>query len=148
MITRKQSETKTKEPHAISGADCYKLMQSKQDEKQRQQESKGKRSKKSKNSTEEHGEVVDNSRVVDETAISLHTDDEDSLDNNSHNDVCFACLGSEDWDVPDAWIRCSTEKCGWWFHKNCLSEDVSSMTQQQLDDYDFYCKSCEQRNMK
>ena len=42
-ITRKESKTKTKVPHAISGAECYKLMQSKQDEKQRQQEAKGKR---------------------------------------------------------------------------------------------------------
>ena len=148
-ITRKESKTKTKVPHAISGAECYKLMQSKQDEKQRQQEAKGKRGKTSKNSTKKNGDVAAViSEIVDETVLSLHSDDEDSLGVSSDNEECFACLGREDWNVPNAWIGCSTERCGRWFHKACLSDDVSSMTQQQLKEYDFFCKSCEQKNKK
>ena len=36
-------------------------------------------------------------------------------------DVCYACLGNDEWEIAEAWIGCSNRRCHKWFHKTCLT---------------------------
>ena len=88
--------------------------------------------------TEDHSSRSDPN---ESNEIILMSEEDDSFDFNA--EVCFVCLGSDDWHVPDAWIGCSAEKCQRWFHKMFINNDcVMSMTQEELESYDFYCKTC------
>ena len=141
VITRKFPKTTIKTPPAISGKSCYKLMQEAQDEKKRKLESKGKKGKNTKQTTKNNEVHELNSDVRIEDEIVFASDEDDSEDNDS--EMCFACMGKEDWNVPQAWIGCSNSRCGRWFHKDCLAIDVTDMTGEELDALEFYCKACE-----
>ena len=55
----------------------------------------------------------------------------ESLDLEEAN-ACHACLGNDRWEEDEAWIGCSNSRCPLWFHKECISDDVVSMTPAQL----------------
>ena len=87
-------------------------------------------------------EIVE-SESEEELQMELDDNDDDSL--NLEDDVCAACLSNDGWDTSELWIGCST--CERLLHKTCLIEDVSSMTDEELEAYNCLCTSCA-RNRK
>ena len=72
-------------------------------------------------------------------------DDSDEDCGVAEENSCFACLGNENWDLGEAWIGCSNRRCSKWFHKSCLSVDVSRMSTKEIEDFEFFCKLCEKK---
>lgn len=154
LITRKVSKTKSKVPPAVSGKALCNMLKKQQEEKRRALEDKENRKKlreerkqqKEQNKlkrgrTTKHAN--DNEVPFDESEsdheVVFDDNSDDSL--NVEQNVCGACHGSERWDENDAWIGCST--CPYWFHKDCISEDVVAMSNAELLSFKFYCRSCE-----
>ena len=46
-------------------------------------------------------------------------------------------------------IGCCGKNClKWWFHKQCLSDDIVEMTDKELEKLNYFCKFCEKNRMK
>lgn len=54
--------------------------------------------------------------------------------------------GDEQKDEPDVWIGC--EYCFRWFHKECLADDFTSMTEDEIKAFDFKCRTCQKSKKK
>ena len=53
------------------------------------------------------------------------------------NAACAACLGTEQWNVNNTWIGCST--CEAWIHICCVSTEVERTTETQIIKLNFVC---------
>ena len=73
----------------------------------------------------------------------LERDSED-LDMEETN-VCRGCNEVEGWNDHSLWIGCSGSNCNSWFHKTCISNDVTAMNEDELNDYEFFVKHVRQR---
>ena len=56
-------------------------------------------------------------------------------------------LRDEEWNDNEKWIGCSgiensKTNCDSWFHKSCLSEEVSNMDADQVQSYELLCETC------
>ena len=148
IITRKITKTKPKLPPAISGNEYLQFLQKKQDEKKKQLELKEERKKKREMKKAEKNAGTKRTLFTEESEESgqeMEFDDEESIEMEEEN-TCFGCGGNDEWDQPNVWIGCST--CSKWFHKACISEDVMTMTEEELLEYNYYCKSCEQKQTR
>ena len=160
IITRKITKVKPKTPPAISGS-CYvamlqleqdrkeKLLQEKEarkkdrEEKRRKREEekekkKGKKTKKTSDDCLESDHESSNEEIV----FAGSSDDDLQLD----TDNCGACGGDDGWDDGEKWIGCNL--CVRWFHKDCISIDVASMDEDELQALQFKCHDCERREMR
>lgn len=168
LITRKNVKTKPKAPPAISGKQYCEYLKKQQDEKKRLFDEKEKRKlerlQKGKTQKNKSQKGKKRKRTVEDTSeeeIVEETDEEDEgkqeenqmvLDSDSDcslkidNEMCNACYGKENWSVPEAWIGCSGRRCEKWFHKECISGDICSMTDDELKDYQLLCESCSKLN--
>ena len=75
-----------------------------------------------------------------EPKMILESDSED-LDMEETN-VCRGCNEVEGWNDHSLWIGCSGSNCNSWFHKTCISNDVTAMNKDELNDYEFFCEAC------
>ena len=143
MITRKVTKTKPKTPPAISGKEYCDFLQKQQQEKSRKvREKEQRRQERIQKGTKR--KRTEGDQEVESLEMVLMSDDDISLEQDS--DICFACYGTEGWEVPELWIGCSGIGCDKWYHKDCLSTDISNMTQEELDDFSYFCKICEKKS--
>ena len=150
--TKRFKKKKTERPDAITGSAYFQMETQKQEEKRRklrqQEERKKKRIQKQLEAQAKGSKTV--GKRTRQTASSSESDDENNIvfddsDDNvgfEEDNCCAACLGNDDWNVDSAWIGCSNERCNKWFHKNCISIDVGTMTEEQLQKYEYFCKMC------
>ena len=151
IITRKVVKTKPKIPPAVSGKVLNNFLKKQQEDKQRAQEEKDERKRlREEKKVETHNKKKKNNRAIekeeeeDQIVFDDSSDDSMKLDDA---DVCHACLGNEGWeDDGAAWIGCSNDKCTLWFHKECISDEVCEMNEEQLEEFQFFCKKCEKKN--
>ena len=143
IIARKETKVKSRTPNAVSGDAFTKYATQVQADKQRKiiekEERKRKREedKRLKASLPKKTRITAKRKLIIENSMSeTETDDEtqitydDSSESELQEDIssCFACLSNEQWNIPEAWIGCSGKKCKRWFHKNCVSIEVTQMT--------------------
>lgn len=153
VLTRKFTKKNAKRPYAITGNEYFNSEKKKQQEKiekQQQIEERKRLEKREAGPSKPSGKktkhrILASDSEEDERITFDDSDDELDLDDDN---CCSACLGAENWNEDDAWIGCSNDKCSKWFHKICLTPAVLSMTQEELDKYDFFCDICERRNKK
>ena len=154
--TKRFKKKKNDRPDAITGSAYFQMETQKQEEKReklrQQEERKQKRIQKQLEAQEKGSKTV--GKRTRRAASSSESDDNVVFD-DSDDDVeieedncCAACLGNNEWNVDSAWIGCSNERCKKWFHKNCISMDVNSMTDEQLQKFEYFCQICEKRRMK
>ena len=86
--------------------------------------------------------IIQSDSESDEDECLVEFDDSSSDEALNQDNSCFACLSNDDWGNDKAWIGCMGKNCSRWFHKVCVSDSVLRMTQQELDDYEFYCHHC------
>ena len=79
----------------------------------------------------------------DEIVIRVENDRTREIDDDMES--CHACLGKDAWEEPNAWIGCSGKRCKMWFHKECLSDDIVKMNDDELEKFNYYCKLCEKK---
>ena len=137
VISRKTPVSKAKYPFAISGTEYIDMMRKKQEGKEKELLEKEKR--KAEREAKSKQKKAKKQRVEHE--IILETDSED-LDMEETN-VCRGCNGGEGWNDPSLWIGCSGSNCNCWFHKTCISNDVTAMNNDELNDYELFCETCE-----
>ena len=161
IITRKFTRTESKVPYAISGRDYFDLAKKTQEEKEKkiqlQEERKKKRlekqalakSKKTqkKRKLNDRSETENEAESENEAETQVVLDDSDDDMGLDEENCCFACLGNEDWTNNRAWLGCSGTRCRKWFHKSCISDEVCDMDNEQLREFEFFCKDC-QRQMR
>ena len=145
LIDRKRPDMDRKLPLAISGKVCNDLLEQKQQEKldelNRKEENKKKRiarQEQKKNSKK----AKNNKELADNEIVYADSSDEGGEAEN----VCEACLGDENLNIDTAWIGCN--QCKRWYHRSCLSEEIESMSEEQIEDLDYVCDICQKQNAK
>ena len=81
-----------------------------------------------------------NESSSDEEQIILYLSSEDDIDVELEH-KCYACHGDEGWEYGESWIGCNT--CERWYHKDCLTLDFDSMSQSDIDNFNFICIVCQ-----
>ena len=147
IYTKKFVKQKNPMPPSVSGRSysnyIWKQQTAKQQaladkEKRRVEREKKKLNMKPKNITDEE---------TSEEEITITYDDESEYDLEDLN-KCLECGSSEEQENPDAWMGCSGKQCGNWYHRRCVSEQASQMTEGEVRSLIFYCKVCKQKRQK
>lgn len=148
VMNRKVTLNQTKLPFAISGKDYIGHLKDKQEKKKRElddkEQRKVERERKRKKKPLARQRAEDQSRSE---AMVLDDSDDELPELELNTNICQACFGEEEWEVGELWIGCSgfgnkTKTCNSWFHKACLSEDISAMTEDQLRKFELLCDAC------
>ena len=158
--SRKLSKRKVKTPTAIAAShyiDHLRKTQEEKEERERQKEERKRmREKKKKEKTllaarkkrkKNLDRVESESRNAEETdedveVIYASSDEDEVFDEN----ICGACGGNNEWEIGSKWIGCNG--CSRWFHKSCISEEIESMTMEDLEKLDFKCNICQKRTKR
>lgn len=147
IISRKVTTAQTKIPFAISGDEYVGYLKGKQDKKKRELDEKEKRriereTKRKKKSVKSNTETNSGESQV----IIFDDNSDDELPEIQTTNSCQACLGDDGWSDDELWIGCSSafknRKCDKWFHKNCLSDNVAQMGEEELKAYELLCDIC------
>lgn len=155
--SRKLSKRKVKTPTAIAAShfiDHLRKTQEEKEEKERQKDERkrmreekkkektsiaaSKKKKKNRERAESESSSIPETDEDDEI-IYASSDEDEVFDENN----CGACGGNTDWEIGSKWIGCNG--CIRWFHKSCLSEEIESMSVQDLKKLDFKCNDCLKR---
>jgi len=107
-------------------------------------EEEDRKRKRAENKINNRQKKMKTSNVVQE--VPYDDTDEELFSDNEFS--CHACLGDEDWNIDTAWLACSNECCKHWFHKSCISYNVVQMSNGELEEFKFFCKTCIKKNMK
>ena len=69
----------------------------------------------------------------------------DTDDSNVEEDGCFACEGTDQQEDSAAWMGCVGKNCGNWFHRRCVSQEATQMSEAQIKRFAFSCLVCERK---
>ena len=166
---KKTTVTKPKLPYAITGAvyneHLSKKQQMKEDElrmkeerkiereqkkkereqkkKEKEQKKKEKEAQKSKQQRNQNQSSSEESEVDDEL---LTYDDSEEMEDETDENMCQACHGNNRVEEDNAWIGCN--KCSSWFHRDCLSLGLENMSEDEIEELNFICASCQKPSSK
>ena len=88
------------------------------------------------------GDTSEEEELMNEDQIPYDDSDEDFRD---EVEGCEACGGNDRADEVEAWIGCSSKQCGFWFHRTCISDEISKMSFREIKKLPWYCKTCEKK---
>ena len=155
--SRKLSKRKVKTPTAIAAShyiDHLRKTQQEKEEKERQKEERKRMreekkkektllaasKKKKKNLDRAESESTSAEETDEDVEVIYASSDEDEVFDENY---CGACGGNNEWEIGSKWIGCN--RCSRWFHKSCLSEEIESMTVEDLENFDFQCNVCQKK---
>ena len=154
FIARKAKAPKPVAPSAITGKmynETMKLTQKKKAEaiaeKNRRKEEREKK-KALKQTQGKHKRVRKESSSESESDVRYADDSRDEavqLEEES-GASCRACAGNDRWEESTAWIGCNT--CDAWIHRECVSDEVENMTEEQIEHLNFVCHACQKRESR
>ena len=153
VIMSRKSGNKSKMPNAITGKvynETLKFEQKRKSDAEAQKKRRKEEREKKKAGKQLKCRTVENPvgehSSDDEIEISYQDDaDFEALMEliQQPNTACATCFGTEQLNVKNAWIGCST--CEAWIHRGCVSRKVERMTEAQIRKLNFVCLTCKNK---